>query len=94
MSASLRTYTIDALMAEGFTRREIYRYVYLGVLPHALGAGRSAHYTDQHIKILRDIKAARDERRTLADIASYWQEEIPHVYEVGAGNAEASNGLN
>jgi DNA-binding transcriptional MerR regulator len=67
----VRTYTIDALLAEGFTRRMIRRYRLLGVLPPAVGRGPSAYYLDTHIRILREIKRAKDENRSLADIKDW-----------------------
>ena len=65
----VRCYRIDALLAEGFTRSELYNYRRTGVLPKAHGRGANAFYTDVHLRILREIKTKRDQRVTLADIA-------------------------
>lgn len=62
-------YRIEALIAEGFTRREIRRFVEKGILPHANGRGSSAYYDDSHLLILRGIQRSRESHRTLRDIA-------------------------
>lgn len=71
-----RIYRIDALLAEGFTRSELYNFRRTGVLPTACGRGQYAYYTDVHLKVLRAIKAKRDERITLADIAERFGREF------------------
>jgi DNA-binding transcriptional MerR regulator len=62
-------YRIDALMSEGFTRREIRRFVERGILPHANGRGANAYYDESHLVILRGIRNSRESHRTLKDIA-------------------------
>lgn len=62
-------YSIEALLAEGFSRRQLYRLTASGILPYAYGRGRAAYYTDTHLRILRAIKEAQDQRVTPADIA-------------------------
>ena len=73
---SARIYTIDALLSEGFSRAQIFRYRKTGVLPPAEGRGRHAYYTDQHLKIVRAIKRAKDERVRLEDIAERYGREF------------------
>lgn len=74
----VRTYTIDALIAEGFSRYAIRKYVRLGILPHAIGRGPSAYYTAVHLDVLREIRRARDENRSLADIRDWAAMRYPH----------------
>ena len=62
-------YSIDALLAEGFTRRQIQRFRDAGLLPPAHGRGPAAYYPDIHLRIVRAIKQARDDRVTPTDIA-------------------------
>jgi DNA-binding transcriptional MerR regulator len=57
---AIRRYPIEALMAEGFSRRCIHYYVVRGILPPASGRGRCAVYDERHIEILREIKKRRE----------------------------------
>lgn len=75
-----RTYTIEALVAEGFSRHMIRKYVTWGVLPRAIGRGPSAHYTGIHIAILREIRRAKDDRRTAIDLADWARMRYPHAF--------------
>jgi DNA-binding transcriptional MerR regulator len=70
-------YTIDVLMAEGFTRRCIHYYCSHGILPRPHGRGFGARYGEEHIAILRKIKEARDQRRTLRDVAEASRHYFP-----------------
>lgn len=67
--APVIAYSIDALVAEGFSRRKIRYYIEKKIMPPAHGRGPTAYYTDAHISILRSIKQAQDQRVYLADIA-------------------------
>lgn len=78
--APARTYTIDALLSEGFTHRMIRHYITRGILPHAIGRGRGAYYTDLHIRILREIREARDTRRTIYDVGDWAHDTFPHAF--------------
>lgn len=78
--APVRTYSIDALLAEGFTVSGIRTYVKRGVLPPAHGRGPHAYYDERHLRILREIKKARDERRTMSDIRDWAHECFPHAF--------------
>lgn len=69
-------YGIDVLLAEGFTRRQIERFRTAGLLPPAHGRGPAAYYTDVHVRIVRAIKQARDERVTPTDIAERYGREF------------------
>lgn len=69
MADSSRLYRIDALIAEGFTRRQIHYYQETGLLPRAFGRGAHAYYSDHHLRILRGIREARDTKISLADLA-------------------------
>lgn len=71
-------YTIDALIAEGFSRHMIRKYITWGVLPRANGRGAHAYYDARHIRILREIQRSKDERRTIADILDWVKMEYPH----------------
>jgi DNA-binding transcriptional MerR regulator len=71
-----RIYSIEALLAEGFTRDQLFHYRKIGVLPKAHGGGRNAYYTDIHLRIVRAIKRQRDERTTMADIAERFGREF------------------
>lgn len=74
-------YGIEALMAEGFRRRTIRYYIAIGLLPRPQGGrGRGACYTEQHLRILREIRRWRDERRTLADIREWACAQWPWLY--------------
>lgn len=63
-----RLYRIDALEAEGFSRRQIKGYREFGLLPPPVGRGGGAYYTEVHIACLRRIRQAKDENRTTEDI--------------------------
>lgn len=52
----------------GFPRRRVYYYVCRGILPRAHGRGVYAYYSDEHVRILNEIREAQDQRRTLSDI--------------------------
>lgn len=71
-----RVYSIEALLAEGFSRVQLYNLRKTGVLPKAYGRGRNAFYTDLHLNIVRAIKRARDERTNLTDIAERFGREF------------------
>lgn len=86
MPAPSRVYSIQALMAEGFSKRTIYYYTHTRVLPPALGSGPTAHYTDQHISILRAIKERRDAAIRLDDLADHLAAQFPHAYARQPGN--------
>lgn len=73
---AVATYGIDMLLAEGFTRRQIERFRTAGLLPPAHGRGPAAYYTDIHLRIVRAIRAARDERVTPTDIAERYGREF------------------
>ncbi len=62
------TYPRAALRDEGFTERELQWFRRVNLLPKAVGTGPTAYYTDVHLAILRRIKRARDDYRSLADI--------------------------
>lgn len=76
-----RVYTIDDLMNEGFTLRNIRYLRTMGVLPPAHGRGPNAFYSDVHMKALRQVKEARDARRTLKDIAEYMSFTYPGAFD-------------
>ena len=61
-------YTLEDLMREGFSLRTIRYYRYRRLIPPAIGRGVDAHYSYEHIKRLREIKAAKDQRATLRDL--------------------------
>lgn len=64
-----RAYGLDALLAEGFSARQIERLVTDGVLPPAHGHAPYGHwYSDLHLAVLRRINRERDERRSILDI--------------------------
>jgi DNA-binding transcriptional MerR regulator len=71
-----RIYSIEALLAEGFTRDQLFHYRKIGVLPRAHGGGRNAYYTQKHLDIVRAIAKARDERTTFADIAERFRQDF------------------
>lgn len=77
----VRTYTIDALLAEGFSLSAIRKYRRLGILPPANGGrGRNAYYDDRHIRILREIRRSRDEARSLSDLRDWARLSFPHAF--------------
>lgn len=76
----VRTYTIEALVAEGFSRKTIWYYAGKGILPRAHGRGPSAYYTKIHLDILREIKRARDDNRSLADIKDWSHDRYPSAF--------------
>lgn len=63
-----RIYSIDELMEMGFSRRSISYYIQRGLLPHAHGRGRTAFYSEVHVKALRAISRAKDTHVTLGDV--------------------------
>jgi DNA-binding transcriptional MerR regulator len=76
-----RSYSIDALLAEGFSLSSLRYYVRTGVLPRAEGGrGRAAYYTDRHLRILREIKRTKDERRDLRDLRDWAHDTFPHAF--------------
>ena len=80
-TAPVRTYTIDALIAEGFSRDMIRDMIKAGVLPRANGRGPYAYYTDLHLRILREVRQAKDSRRTIyADVREWAHDTFPHAF--------------
>jgi len=76
-----RSYPIEALLAEGFSRTAIRYYIWKGVLPRAEGGrGPAAYYTDRHLRILREIRQAKDDRRTVHDLRDWAHDAFPHAF--------------
>lgn len=68
-----RTYPIAELVDQtGFSSHQIRRLIHAGVLPRAVGRGPTAYYTDVHLNRLLRIRKEREQRRTLADFADYF----------------------
>lgn len=63
------------------SRHTIKKYIWLGVLPKAQGKGPYAHYTDEHVRLLRRIRAEVHDRPCLADLAER------RLYESGQARA-------
>lgn len=81
LAASQAVYTIEALIAEGFTKRTIHYYVNIGVLPRAYGGrGSNAYYTEAHLSILRSIKRTRDQNKRLDDVRDETQRRFAHAF--------------
>lgn len=64
-------YSVDELAAMfGLTRRTIRYYVARRVLPPPKGGrGANARYDDEHVRLLRVVRADVHDRVTLADLA-------------------------
>lgn len=64
-------YSVDELAAMfGLRRRTIRYYVERRVLPPPKGGrGPAAHYTDEHVRLLRAVRSDVHDRVTLADLA-------------------------
>ena len=64
-----RTYTIGSLAdTAGISRRTVRFYVQRDLLPPPEGLGRSAHYSDDHLARLLEIKAWQEEGIPLDEI--------------------------
>jgi len=64
-----RTYTIGSLAdTAGVSRRTVRFYVQRDLLPPPEGLGRSAHYSDEHLARLLEIKALQEEGIPLDEI--------------------------
>ena len=63
------------------SRHTIRKYIWLGVIPHAVGMGPHAHYTDEHVRLLRRIRNEVHDRTQLADLAER------RLYESGQARA-------
>lgn len=64
-----RTYTIGSLAdTAGVSRRTVRFYVQRELLPPPKGLGRSAHYSDEHLARLLEIKALQEEGVPLDEI--------------------------
>jgi len=64
-----RTYTIGSLAdTAGVSRRTVRFYVQRDLLPPPEGLGRSAHYSDEHLARLLEIKAWQEEGVPLEEI--------------------------
>jgi DNA-binding transcriptional MerR regulator len=64
-----RTYTIGSLAdTAGISRRTVRFYVQRDLLPPPEGLGRSAHYSDEHLARLLEIKAWQEEGIPLDEI--------------------------
>jgi DNA-binding transcriptional MerR regulator len=64
-----RTYTIGSLAdTAGVSRRTVRFYVQRDLLPPPEGLGRSAHYSDEHLARLLEIKAWQEEGIPLDEI--------------------------
>jgi DNA-binding transcriptional MerR regulator len=82
MARQERTYTRDALIAEGFPLTTIRWYQRIGLLPKANGGrGKNASYSDLHLSILREIKRSKDENRSLSDLKDWREIRFPHTAE-------------
>jgi DNA-binding transcriptional MerR regulator len=94
-----KTYTIDALLAEGFTLRAIRKYQTLGIIPKACGGrGNSAFYNDNHLWAARRIKELKDANRTLEELAEacfydrpWLYPERKHIYAVSDEDESATS---
>ena len=64
-------YTIEQVCSEfNISKHTVYGYRKAGVLPPPVGGRRFARYTDEHLRIIRAIRAVvHDGRVTLADLA-------------------------
>jgi DNA-binding transcriptional MerR regulator len=63
------TFTLNELVAEfRVSQRTIYRYMQRGLLPRPIGPKRTATYTMEHYRRLREIQRAKDEAVTLLDL--------------------------
>lgn len=70
--ASPRYYTMDAMLAEGFTYWQVRKYIRDRVLsPAASGRGRHAVYPEDNIAVLRELKRRREQQSTLADLREW-----------------------
>ncbi len=71
-----RTYSIGTLAdAAGVSRRTVRFYVQRDLLPPPEGLGRGAHYTDEHLARLLQIKGWQEEGVALDDICARLRHE-------------------
>lgn len=67
-------FTIDFLCKEfGVSRRTVYRYVALGLLPRPSGTGPGARYSNVHVNRMRAIRSSLERRESLADLAERYR---------------------
>lgn len=73
MTPAPRSYRMAELVDQtGFSPRQIRRMIHAGVLPRCHGRGPNGYYTDTHLNRLLKIRREREQRRTLADFADYF----------------------
>lgn len=53
----------------GLSRHTIHNYIRIGVLPGARLHGRYSYYTDEHVRLLKRIRAEVHDRARLSDLA-------------------------
>lgn len=78
-----RMYTLDDLIeSTGFSRRTLYKYMHQGLMPKPKGASRGpgAYYTDHHLRILRELRQIKDDRRTLIELTEDFHVRFPRAY--------------
>jgi len=54
--------------SSGLNERTIRYYIAQGLMPPAMGRGRSRYYTPEHLQILTQIAAFRDQRLSIEEI--------------------------
>jgi hypothetical protein len=64
------SYSIGELAERaGVSRRAVRFYVQRGLLPEPVGVGRGAHYTDEHLRRLKEVKELQLRGMSLLEIA-------------------------
>ncbi len=63
-------YTATQLSGEfNVSRHTIYHWTRMGALAPAIGKGRTAYYTDHHVRQIRAIKRSLEANKSLTDLA-------------------------
>lgn len=62
---------VELVEATGLTERTIRYYITQGIVPPALGRGRSRYYTPQHLQDLTRVASLRAERLSIDEIRDH-----------------------
>lgn len=63
----MQTYSLQDLATElGYSKGLVRKYITIGILPPAEGAGRARYYTARHMALIRELREELTARDTLS----------------------------
>ena len=70
----------DLSVGADVSARTIRHYITVGLLPGAVGQGRTSHYTDEHLRTLLKIQNLKREGESLGDIRAILSEQDVEIW--------------